>query len=147
MPSTSSLAAEILATASATGMRSGIAWRASSVGTCSFGITTTASTPCGGPRPGGGTAPVRVPLHLRGPRNDVLRLLGELVEVVGGEQAGHNRGGARAEARSKRDLAPDPEGDPVGGPERLERAHTEVGAIHRHVEPRGLDREGSRLLH
>ena len=38
----------MLATASATDTVSGIALRASSVGTCSFGITTTASTPCGG---------------------------------------------------------------------------------------------------
>ena len=48
---------------------------------------------------------VRVPLELGGLDQDVLGLLGQLIEMVGGQQAGDDRGGARAEAGRQRDLA------------------------------------------
>ncbi len=59
MPSTSSEAAATLTTASSTGTFLGMAFRASSVGTCSLGMTRTASTPSGGSSLVALTAPSR----------------------------------------------------------------------------------------
>ena len=89
---------------------------------------------------------VGMPLELGGLDQDVLGLLGQLVEMVGGEQAGDDRRGARAQAGGQRDLALDPERDPVGGPQRLEGAHAEIGAVERNVQPLRLDRERADLL-
>ena len=77
---------------------------------------------------------VRVALDLGRLDEDVLRLLGQLVEVVGGEQPCDDGRRARSEPGGQRDLAADPEGDPVSGPQRLESAHAEVRAVERDAE-------------
>jgi hypothetical protein len=71
----------------------------------------------------------------------------ELVHVIRGHQACDERRGARPEARGDRYLRPDPEGDAVGGMERLEPAHAEVRPVERHARRIALDGELARLLH
>ena len=89
---------------------------------------------------------VGVPLELGGLDQDVLWLVGQLIEMVGGQQAGDDCGGARAEAGGQGDLALDPERDPVGGPQHLEGAHAEIGAVEGNIQPFRLDRERADLL-
>ena len=163
MPRTSWEAAETLATASSIGTSAGRAFRAFSVGTCSAGTTTIASTPSGGsslvavtisPVAADDEAAVQrrrdvvgVALDLGRVGEHVGRLQRQLIEMVGGEQPGDDRRGAGAEARGERDLAADPKADVAGGAQVLEGAHAEVVAVKGDVEVLGLDREGAGLLH
>ncbi len=71
----------------------------------------------------------------------ILAGVGQLEEVVGGHQAGDDRRGARAEPAGERDLAADPERDPVGRMEVLEGADDQVAAVGRRLDPLRDDRE------
>ena len=71
----------------------------------------------------------------------------QLEEVVGGEEPGDDRRGAGAEPARQRDLAAQPEGDPVGRVQALEGADDEVVAPGRDLEPAGVERELAGLLH
>ena len=70
----------------------------------------------------------------------------ELEQVIGGHQPGDDRRGARPESARQRDVRRDPELEPVGRMEPLERPHHEVVAAARHVEV-GDDRERPGLDH
>ena len=80
---------------------------------------------------------VGVPLELGRPRQELLLREPELVEMVGGEEAGDDRRRARAEAARQRDLAAQPEGDPVGRAQALEGADDQVVAAGRQPAPPG----------
>ena len=67
-------------------------------------------------------------LELGRPRQHLLLGERQLEEVVGGEEAGDDRRRAGAEAAGQRDLAAQPEGDPVGGMQALEGPHDQVVA-------------------
>src|SRR5262249_4045262 len=67
-------------------------------------------------------------------------------EVVGGEEAGDDRGGAGAEPPRQRDLAAQPEGDAIGWMQGLESAHDQVVAPGRDPQPTGVGRELARPL-
>ena len=64
---------------------------------------------------------------------DLLAGEAELEQMVRGEQAGDDCRRAGAEAAGERDLTRDPEGEPVGGMQALERPHAEVAAVARDV--------------
>ena len=67
------------------------------------------------------------------PGEHLLLREAQLEEVVGGEEAGDDRRGARAEAAGQRDLAAHAEGDRVGGAQALEGADDQVVAVGAHV--------------
>ncbi len=70
----------------------------------------------------------------------------QLEQVVGGEQAGDDRRGARAEAAGERDVRADAESEVVGGVQALEGAHAEVVLVPRDVQV-GLDGKAAGLCH
>ena len=67
--------------------------------------------------------------------------------MVGRDQSGDDRGGARSHAAGEGDLAADPEKCRPRAAQGFEGADHKVAAIERHVERVAADREGPRLLH
>ena len=150
-PRTSSAVLAMLCVASASGTSAGSAARASAVGTSSGGIASTPSIPGGGSKARlGAIGADHEAAEQR--RRDVVGMaleLGseveqrrvELVQVVGGRQPRHDRGGARAEATRQRDLRADAKREPVGGTEALESLDAEVRAVQRDALELALDGE------
>ena len=66
---------------------------------------------------------------------------GQLEEMIGCEEARHDRGGARAKAACERDVVLDREPQAVGRMQRLERPHAKVRPVFGHIRPARVDRE------
>ena len=85
---------------------------------------------------------VGMALELGGQREDVGI---ELEEMVGGDQAGHVGGGARAQPAAERDLRLDAEAERLGVGQPGEAAHGEVAPVARDLQV-GVDAETPGLL-
>lgn len=77
---------------------------------------------------------VRMALECGRPLQQVLTFKTEFKQVIGTYQAGNDRGRTRTHAAGQRNLATNPEGDPVRRVEGLERLHHQVRPVKRHID-------------